>query len=139
MRNNILSSVLTFFMLCLTINYSEACSPHPGSKVLMSNQFLMAVADRYYANLMQSEIIVEEFSYNWSAKFPNAYTCPDTTTLSAVITLVYPHLYKPLTCEVKVKAIQTSGPIEENGAEVTDLSIEELLKNDYHCKQKQEY
>ncbi len=105
-----------------------ACLPMPGSESPLANRLLVAVANKYQVNLLETKVDVKKYAHEMSWKFSDSgIDCHDTDKFSAQITLSYKDKWdQGSNCETKVQASLVSSPEVKDGEYKLDYQITEL-------------
>lgn len=60
-----------------------ACLPFPGNDTKLKNDLVLAVSNQYYADVLNSEIKLQNYKHSYEWKFTDAgFMCHDTDIIS---------------------------------------------------------
>lgn len=126
-------NLLIFAVLFLGTKAADACLPHPKVAIILKNDMVTAVVNKYGADLVNSDIELKKFSHSYQWKFTDpGFMCHDTDVFSTEIALNFTNAFGNEQCSVYVKVDQTTGPEFEGGEVKTTRTIKELEK--LNCK-----
>ena len=77
---------IVFIIISFNAFNSWACMPAPGQEVRIKNEILTAVANKYLADISESDIRIHSLKHKYKWQFRDAgYQCHDTDILDAKI------------------------------------------------------